>query len=811
MNPSAASKKRSTDAETKDSSRKSKQQKIVIDLTSPPTSSTSPLCAHCQPFNLDLKFAMATAGYQRLADGLTSFPEGIYEAPDGSYFYNDAVCVHVFEDQLSNPSDCPLCQFFRSLRVQPERYQRHKLLAFRSSDSWLFRPDKLRERKKAYQKYKDTVFMAVVPHVDSIPLTGHLETWLTYDIPATGAIYHIRSDDTQDPAQKPPLLEARELGDKAPLDGVREWLDRCRSDHGKACMRRASQEPISQYFRLINCVKEVPVSENPPVEDQPWGVTYATLSYVWGVTPEDLKDWPKTVLDAVEVTKRLGLEYLWVDRLCIDQSNPTEKAYLISRMSTIYDQAEFTIVAAAGSGASHGLPGVLSTPRLPQPKYHLDSGNMLLSILRDPRRDILESQYWSRGWTYQEGVLSNRRIVFTDQQVYWECRCMATHESAAITMFHMPASHEETSDQVMAGFMLAGIFKGDAYSGGVTGDREHLVIDKDEDYRLDYGFLAHREASVRAQLRGLNEHTREFSKRRLTHDTDTLPAFLGIIGLYEKTPQLRLLHGIPIWTGNFAGRTTGSQITFALTVSSWYHRAGTDHYMFVSEPCRRKTLLPSWTWAGWEGTVTWRAPPNLEHCAYMSDLIKAENLNLLWAADIYFSSPDLSQSIPLLGVQSGRQVVREAPTLIEIRNPFFLNTFERVEDTKKEWIWRRRVGRPGRERVTSQASDWDAKWYRIGRRLSCVAMSVQMTEKEWTEKHESGEIISVLIFAGKYLDNEHGSARFLTLRRVESASRRWERIGMLTLVIPFLANCLNNQAMFGKIPVKSRNRNIVIQ
>jgi hypothetical protein len=70
--------------------------------------------------------------------------------------------------------------------------------------------------------------------------------------------------------------------------------------------------------------------------------------------------------------------------------------------------------------------------------------------------------------------------------------------------------------------------------------------------------------------------------------------------------------------------------------------------------------------------------------------------------------------------------------------------------------------------VSSQASDWDAKWYRIGRRLSCVAMSVQMTEKEWTEKHESGEIVSVLIFAGKYLDNEHGSARFLTLRRVES-------------------------------------------
>jgi hypothetical protein len=93
-------------------------------------------------------------------------------------------------------------------------------------------------------------------------------------------------------------------------------------------MHQASNEPISLYFRLINCVKEVPVGKYPPVEVQPWGVTYATLSYVWGVTPEDKEDWAKTVLDAVGVTKRLGLEYLWIDRFWIDQSNPTKKKKL---------------------------------------------------------------------------------------------------------------------------------------------------------------------------------------------------------------------------------------------------------------------------------------------------------------------------------------------------------------------------------------------------------------------------------------------------------------------------------------------------
>jgi hypothetical protein len=786
-----------TSTDTEESLQRNKRQKIEIDLT-------SPLCIHCQSLDLDASFEKSFETFQRVRDGSVSLPSGIHKASDETFFYQDAILVYRFQDRLSKPSDCPLCEFFRSLRVEPERYVCYKLLAFRSSDSWLFRGDLLKKRK-SLKKYKDEVLMAVVPDVKSIPPHGYEHGWLDCGVAATGAICRLQPDERRE-ADDNVLLLAHELGDGPNLDGVRKWLDICRDNHGNNCKRRTLHEPISQCFRLIDCTKDPPV-----VEDQPWGTTYAALSYMWGARPEDGKDWPETVLDAVEATRKLGLQYLWVDRLCINQSDPAEKTYLISRMATIYEEAEFTIVAAAGSGASHGLPGVRSTPRIPQPKFHLDSGSLLLSMLRDPRRDILESLYWTRGWTYQEGVLSNRRIVFTDYQVYWECRSMATHESIDVPLFHMPASDEENSHHVMADFMLTGIFKGVTYSGGSKGDRDDLVITEDEVYRLDYGFLTHREATVRAQLRGLNEHIREFSKRELTDDTDTLAAFLGIIGLYKRTQPMQLFHGIPIWIGDIAGDANGAQITFALSVSSWYHRAGTDHSMFISEPCRRKTHLPSWTWAGWDGTITWRAPPNLEHCAYMSDLVNAESLSLLWAADIYLYNPDRPQSTRLLNTDSAVHLLSEAPTMIEIKNPLILNSFRRVEDTKKQWSWTRAVGRPGRKQRTSKRSDWDAKWYRIGGRLSCVAMSVPMTENEWTDKHHSGELVSVLMFAGKYLDNEHGTARFLTLRRVMSTRERWERIGTLQLIIPFLANCPNNQVFFKRIPAGKQNRSIVIQ
>lgn len=638
-------------------------------------------------------------------------------------------------------------------------------------------------------------------------MCGYRENWLDHDIPATGAIYRLQMDEPRE-ADTAILLRARELGDEPNLNGVREWLDMCRNIHGNACRRQATHEPISRSFRLIDCTKDPPV-----VEDQNWGATYAALSYVWGAGPEDGIDWPKTVLDAVEVTRKLGLQYLWVDRLCINQSDPAEKDYLISRMTTIYEEADFTIVAAAGSGASHGLPGVRSTPRIPQPKYYLDSGSLLLSILRDPRRDILESQYWTRGWTYQEGVLSNRRIVFTESQVYWECRCMAVHESLDVTLFHMPANEEEeeNSDSVMADFMLTGIFKGDAYSGGYNSDHDNLVIVRDEAYRPDYGFPIHREASLRAQLRGLNEHIREFSKRKLSHDTDTLPALPGIVGLYKQTEAICLFHGIPMWIGNIAGDVNGAQITFALSFSSWYHRTGPDHYMYVSSPCRRKRHLPSWTWAGWDGIVTWRAPPNLEHCAYMSDLIKADSPNLLWAPDIYLHHINRPGSIRLLDTHSADRLTSEAPNLIEVKSPFTLNSFERVEVANKQWSWVRAAGRPGREQLTSERFGWDAKWYRIGGRLSCVAMSVSTSEREWTAKHISGELVSILMFAGRYLESEHGTARYLTLRRVTSTLDRWERVGTLYLIIPFLGKCPNNHVLFKKIPASRWNQRIVIQ
>jgi hypothetical protein len=89
---------------------------------------------------------------------------------------------------------------------------------------------------------------------------------------------------------------------------------------------------------------------------------YAALSYCWGgfqqVTSTtakleqyqnrlDFRSFPKTIHDALTVTRSLGIPYLWVDALCILQDDEDDKAREIQKMGDVYSNAMITISAAS--------------------------------------------------------------------------------------------------------------------------------------------------------------------------------------------------------------------------------------------------------------------------------------------------------------------------------------------------------------------------------------------------------------------------------------------------------------------------------
>ncbi|PMD41170.1 hypothetical protein L207DRAFT_381700, partial [Hyaloscypha variabilis F] len=137
---------------------------------------------------------------------------------------------------------------------------------------------------------------------------------------------------------------------------------------------------------------------------------------------------PQTILDAIELAEGLGERYIWVDSCCILQDSDLDKREFVSRMDIVYGLASVTIVNAAGNHADHGLPGVGPTRRYNSQKpFH--AKDVLVVDTLDPGKfgtngidSYLEGTAWeSRGWTLQEGLLSQRLLIFTAEQAYWEC------------------------------------------------------------------------------------------------------------------------------------------------------------------------------------------------------------------------------------------------------------------------------------------------------------------------------------------------------------------------------------------------------
>ncbi|KAF7925843.1 hypothetical protein EAE99_005878 [Botrytis elliptica] len=85
------------------------------------------------------------------------------------------------------------------------------------------------------------------------------------------------------------------------------------------------------------------------------------LSYVWGCAHTTSTKVPAVIKDAIEVTLKLGLRFIWVDRYCIRQDDP-EKHRLIPSMDEVYAKPYITIIAAAGKTAADGLPGISTIP-----------------------------------------------------------------------------------------------------------------------------------------------------------------------------------------------------------------------------------------------------------------------------------------------------------------------------------------------------------------------------------------------------------------------------------------------------------------
>jgi hypothetical protein len=352
----------------------------------------------------------------------------------------------------------------------------------------------------------------------------------------------------------------RQIQPQVDLAIIKEWISFC-GNHHKALCKQKSDPQVPKDFCVIDCTtrKIIPWEE---IIDRK---QYVTLSYTWGrpnqdtvlqegVVPSDL---PRTIEHTLQLTTELGYRYLWIDRYCIAQGDTTSRQIQIQSMDIIYQHSVLTVVAAAGVDPDHGLSGLGAILRELQPSITV--GRRTLVYAPYAKDQILSSRWNSRGWTYQEGLLSRRKLVFTNSQVYFQCNGMHCLESikAPQEILHTKNNARMRDDiDISRVFPLRGL------------GRSPLELE---------------------------ERLNEYLKRSLTIDDDIQDAFKGVfVAFQRKFPgKIQSLCGIPI----FSSYLLSSDLdTFVLGLSWGYHQEHSDDGLVLE----RRKRFPSWTWLGWK-------------------------------------------------------------------------------------------------------------------------------------------------------------------------------------------------------------------
>lgn len=366
------------------------------------------------------------------------------------------------------------------------------------------------------------------------------------------------------------------------------WLRYCEKHHKKVCARKRS---LVKGLKVIDC-------ETLAVEPAHRKAQYVALSYVWGSSadtdngvtnagpggtylPAEL---PATIVDAIKVTKDLGMRFLWIDKYCIDQDDNQVRREQIEHMDSIYENAQLTIIAAAGSDGNYGLPGVGYRARKAQPQANCGDITVL-STMSDPQLSIRSSKWWTRGWTFQEAILSSRRLVFTDEQTYFECNAMNCHESISGSLDEL---HTKDRSQLRT-FLRSGMF------GRNLTDRNTA-----------FGKFDVKRMSGEDMLHLYTATVEQYTARQLRYDNDSLNAFAGIVRRFEnqKKPVYQTW-GIPFLPPDMLKESKDGpplQPNSLIPGLSWSH---IHDCWDESDAPRRRSQFPSWSWAGWAGEANY--------------------------------------------------------------------------------------------------------------------------------------------------------------------------------------------------------------
>lgn len=253
---------------------------------------------------------------------------------------------------------------------------------------------------------------------------------------------------------------------QAHLNFIRYRMDQCKRTHKLCCAPLLNNgEKPEMPTRLIDLGVPEDSKAARLIITASCGVQapYLALSYCWGTGMQSticLRDnnfeqlqlcidehtLPKTHKDTFQLARDLGFRYVWIDALCIIQGNHEDWAYQSTRMSHVYGNAALTIIAGRAMDCREGflenrwrpaadpcaIPFCYEASRSKLP-YPVNGASGIGHIWVSLNRKVTDGPVDKRGWCFQEKMLSQRMLVFGEEQLNFTCSTLRIWEDGEVS------------------------------------------------------------------------------------------------------------------------------------------------------------------------------------------------------------------------------------------------------------------------------------------------------------------------------------------------------------------------------------------
>ena len=361
------------------------------------------------------------------------------------------------------------------------------------------------------------------------------------------------------------------------LEAAAGWLSTCQTNHEKCRVMVSPDDYVPK--RLLSV--DQPNVGKVRIVSEPWSkdasIRYATLSHCWGSSKPlkltsgslslleagiEVQQLPQVFQDAVSTSRSLGIQFLWIDSLCILQDSKRDWDEQAPQMSQIYRNGCLNIAMSAAANSSQTCfqsrdhsqtePCIVRTDwdACPNDEYHI--------YHNDIWQDLVESKPLSkRAWIVQELILPPRVLYLSGQQLSWECYQLTACET------YPGGLPRRNHDDWLPRDALWHTFKSAKAGGPVTATVAGLP----------------REIQFRKQWSAI---VRMYTQRNLTITTDRLIALAGI------------------------AKAIGAALKDDYCAGLWKRNLAVEMFWFPpssegTKPRPNRYRAPSWSWASLEG------------------------------------------------------------------------------------------------------------------------------------------------------------------------------------------------------------------